>query len=444
MPRNKMRRLLDVEQDISDGAHRLEDGHFVFMKPDETIAIKDVDFLTSAGIIGTVKPRCIMVPPSEISVSMKPWTKAITRVYKNLFNSDHVHSFFNHDNVLTQFSVIYASSHSSVDLGIDMGIALSNPNVIYIFIAGDDSLLVNFCGGVEERDMSTFENSQRTPFREQLLRLWKSIGVPDPILELETRNRRIVYTSRNSHGITFYGDAGDEQSSGSDNTTLGNGTGGIMADIFRISNPSRPANECHWQSGFVSKVVRHESILGATFLKHFFVPTISNDGTVTCRALPLPGMIFYKIPKISVHPLLFAKKAFPKLNITTLPLAYAAISKMIVLSLPLLPSNMPLVGSLLRLLDRFAASIGEPVNPEFLSSVIESGFNPMYRDARESGQTVLLSESEINYTYDFIFLRYGVSRVQAQEFEQALDNYRGPLPLLITHPVYEALFADYA
>jgi len=68
----------------------------------------------------------------------------------------------------------------------------------------------------------------------------------------------------------------------------------------------------------------------------------------------------------------------------------------------------------------------------------------MYRDARESGQTVLLSESEINYTYDFIFLRYGVSRVQAQEFEQALDNYRGPLPLLITHPVYDALFADYA
>jgi hypothetical protein len=374
---------------------------------------------------------------------MVPWRVVITDWLKSTFNTDHIWAIEDIHGVTHQVCIIYASSHNPDMLSAAIALAIENPSLIVVFVAGDDSLVINFNCTTEEDDFSTYEITQRKDVVKFLQAVYTSIGIPVEICIAEAECRNVSYKTRPKSGYSFSGNGLTIQSSGSLTTTTGNGIVNIGAKIHRIRHGEISAEQANRELGFLSKSVIHEHVYTSTFLKQFFTYKVcDNDGFVRVNTLPIPGMVWLKLGKIFTHPVELYQRLFKKKVSYCDALRYCA--SMVSIPLGTLPGNIPLISSYARLLVRCSNSIPTSIrDTQHLSVIVESEHNPLFRDAVKRGTKPPLVHEELDQVYTFLHLRYGLFQDEVLEFDQMIDNLPPVLPLIISHPVLDKLSADY-
>jgi len=435
MPAPKRARLIRAMEDRMLGNVMPLEKDILACKRDETLF----------AAINKFKPRGVISPSDEKNLSMRVEANVYSQIMKRSLTVDRTLRVMTALGRNVDLALVYCSSHSLAMLERDVSKAINDPVTEYFFFAGDDTLIVNHGVGKEcvESDISVFEGSQGIECAQEMVSTYLWCGLSIEFCQAEFDLRGCHFFTRNVHGFTFEGCPKEmSQVSGSCTTTSGNGTCNCMCGINMVRRDDLTLAEAALQCGFIVKVKTAPTIDVLTFLKCFFITEVRN-GIKSVRALPLPGMVCLKLGKIRTDPNLLFRRQFLRNPVGDEHLRF--VCTMIAASLKHIPVDTPLIGAYMRFFIRHSLTIPTSINVDELKScVIESGHNPIYVDAHSAPPPREMSESEKASTFAFILHRYGLEPEVVKDFERELDRYNCGLPLVISHPVIDALKIDYA
>jgi len=406
------KRILAAYQKVKEGNLK-KHTKTITLKWNETLPVdKDCN-----GVI-TMKPRAIINLDPRIHALMAPFSRAMTDVMHEIFDGKF-HS-------IGKYSVrIFFAAGSTHEQLSELGNALNSSDIV-IAASGDDSVVA--WGGYPLAARSTFSEADQSQFDHtqdegplSLACFWmRKLGAPEEFLDLVKFCCRSDYTSR-KHDFSSTGGAGTQMPTGITLTTLLNSMATIAMYLFTIANESTDLVHSARQLGFKVKLVNCDDIRQLTFLKGWWVDSLSVGELIW---LPLPSAVV-KLGKLLKDPCLIFKDKNPHSSYSK---ACYALAK----SYGQVPFEYPILGVFLKQL-LYCSSQGLYDKPVHGLAVLES-WKPVVQDYHII---------DVDSCRAAMCARYDITRSDIERVEKLIRKVRS-VPCYLEDPVFLSLsITDY-
>lgn len=413
-PPKRYRLLCALETCVKNGSRELV-SLSISVKHNEVIARKDLPL--------GVKPRAIAQLEPEYLVN----TTIVNHQMKDLLTSvcspTEVRYITHVTGVQIPVCFVMASGFNSADLNA-LFARFAIPDAInYYVVAGDDMYLrygsnpLRLTGGAEG-DFTQYDHSQcrASLFSDQHDLM--EVGFSQEQAELEVRAVQIPYVVKNftkDMRLTISFETDPQQGSGRGSTTWGNGWRNIKAGYYYFEHMGLDTMQALYAKlGFTIKIKTSEDLHDLTFLKGWWVPTSCGG-----HWLPLPSIVL-KLAKLLVHP----GTLFPD---DTEDVAYRKSLFALSRSPGALPSEYPIVGPFVQVMERFAIQ----TDVELAHKKMRIRVDPMH------------GAMDVEAVRAMICARYDLQAGDIDDFSSFCSRI-ATFPVLLVHPVFSALMVDYA
>lgn len=307
----------------------------------------------------------------------------------------------------------------------------SDNSMAFIFAGDDTFFIVNLKGKLfyGEIDFSKYDRTQGKHALSAAIRIEHALGMAvetcdamycSYISSSKYEEKSLNYKARISMPV--------QRATGGPDTTIGNTINNMLSIIHSLHRVETLEDIPRMQKemGFQSKFFMDNELMGKTFLKGgFFLKKDQENFTW----LPLPSQIL-KIGKIMTDPKLIFKHVGEK---QARVLAAVGMAK----GLGTVPINYPILGPFINMYLKIGFLTFGDTDHLFTSENLR-----FFKDEHKM-QLTENNQIDIDYAYGFMLARYGLERQEIEEFHELLHGIRD-LPVVINHPINQALEIDYA